>query len=368
MDLPIFNAIDIWLIVLLLYRFGPVKSDRMARHLVMVLAFLPVDWVLTYWKPTELVQILARITASVAIDWLLKRGIWDPSRTLRTHRTRRLFDTQTRTFTHGSHEYAILSHRWDAKELTYDELLMQTSESTSNAKFNGFCKIASEMYACRYVWMDSVCINKGDVDELDESIRSMHLWYQNANDCVVYFSDVSPYGDITKSSWFTRGWTLQEFLAPKKISFFYNDWTPVSSFPFTFARFARKTVWNSMDLMDFYKGYDRSPTGDSLRTLIANAAGIDDPNILSYLYEPDPANLQVLLNWARSRQTTKPEDSAYSLISLLNICIPVNYGEGAHLAHERLTRACQLLSTPNIASSSNSWQVCYAADLLNSEY
>lgn len=59
----------------------------------------------------------------------------------------------------------------------------------------------------------------------------MYRWYQRSSRCFVYLSDVSP-GDnpfdrnsaFRGSRWFTRGWTLQELLAPRTIYFYDNSW------------------------------------------------------------------------------------------------------------------------------------------------
>jgi hypothetical protein len=46
---------------------------------------------------------------------------------------------------------------------------------------------------------------------------------------MVYLSDVSPLskpGALTESVWNTRGWTVQEFLAPNVVLFYQRNWTP----------------------------------------------------------------------------------------------------------------------------------------------
>lgn len=59
----------------------------------------------------------------------------------------------------------------------------------------------------------------------------MFRWYQNADVCYAYLADVSNLEDdidtmeqLRKSRWFTRGWTLQELLAPKTVRFYDRDW------------------------------------------------------------------------------------------------------------------------------------------------
>src|SRR5204863_8757376 len=79
------------------------------------------------------------------------------------------------------------------------------------------------------------CLNKANYTELSESITSMFRWYRDAVKCYVYLSDISirdKDDDYTKrtwnlafrkSRWFTRGWTLQELLAPKSVEFFSRE-------------------------------------------------------------------------------------------------------------------------------------------------
>lgn len=69
-----------------------------------------------------------------------------------------------------------------------------------------------------YVWVDTCCIDKKSSAELNEAINSMYKWYERAAICYVYLSDVSGKEDIAKSSWFTRGWTLQELLDLARLS------------------------------------------------------------------------------------------------------------------------------------------------------
>ena len=92
-------------------------------------------------------------------------------------------------------QYAILSHRWfaDEDEVAYNELLPSSSTDLSTkkgfAKIQGFCKLAAAAN-CRYGWVDTCCINKGDSSELSEAINSMYLWYSCSKICIAYLGDV----------------------------------------------------------------------------------------------------------------------------------------------------------------------------------
>jgi hypothetical protein len=66
----------------------------------------------------------------------------------------------------------------------------------------------------------------------------MYRWYRDSEVCFAYIVDVSslPIGGETdgfadqiqafkKSRWFSRGWTLQELIEPRKRVFFSGDWS-----------------------------------------------------------------------------------------------------------------------------------------------
>lgn len=114
------------------------------------------------------------------------------------------------------------------------------------SKIPGFCRIAKEIYGVKYGWCDTNCIDKSSSAELTEAINSMYRYYQEARCCLVYLADVS--GDqgpltrdnsredadllaaICRSRWFTRGWTLQELIAPSILVFFGHSWNELGSF------------------------------------------------------------------------------------------------------------------------------------------
>lgn len=59
----------------------------------------------------------------------------------------------------------------------------------------------------------------------------MYEYYENAEECYAYLSDVQGIGtpsdvehEVAESVWFTRGWTLQELLAPSRVFFVSAEW------------------------------------------------------------------------------------------------------------------------------------------------
>lgn len=143
--------------------------------------------------------------------------------------------------------YAILSHRWGADELSYNDLLREDDACRMKAgyhKFIQFCE-ATKAYHCRFVWTDTACIRSESTAELDESIRSMYEWYRGAEVCIVNLSkryegtsDIAMHDDL----WFSRGWTLQELLAPTKAKFFGSDWNPLTNAHFDIVREAVEKI------------------------------------------------------------------------------------------------------------------------------
>jgi hypothetical protein len=126
-------------------------------------------------------------------------------------------------------KYAILSHRWGVKEVTFQDI--QNSKNLlgyiqKRANFEGWFKIRGSCARAivdgyQWIWVNSCCIDKTSSAELSEAINSMFKWYRDSEVCYAYLSDVKSiqeegFGFGTRK-WFTRGWTLQELLAPKSL-------------------------------------------------------------------------------------------------------------------------------------------------------
>ncbi|KAH8587516.1 NACHT domain-containing protein [Bisporella sp. PMI_857] len=137
--------------------------------------------------------------------------------------------------------YAILLHTWlavqEGAEPTYEDLKNGSGEGKLGYKKIQFCGEQARRDGLQYFWVDTYCINKANYAELQYAINSMFRWYRNATRCYVYMSDVTspPLGtnaefnpqswdsEFWKSRWFTRGWTLQELLAPRSVEFFCRE-------------------------------------------------------------------------------------------------------------------------------------------------
>ncbi|KAH8588261.1 heterokaryon incompatibility protein-domain-containing protein [Bisporella sp. PMI_857] len=136
-------------------------------------------------------------------------------------------------------DYAILSHTWgaDSEEVTFKDLMDGTGRNKAGYDKIWFCGEQARRDGLRYFWVDSCCIDKSSSAVLSEAIISMFRWYHNSVKYYVYLADVSrppldANGESTqifwestfrKSKWFTRGWTLQELLAPASVDFYSKD-------------------------------------------------------------------------------------------------------------------------------------------------
>jgi hypothetical protein len=110
----------------------------------------------------------------------------------------RLINTRTRKFkeflSRDIPKYAILSHTWEDEEVSYADYIQGrriVAHMKGYAKIDKTCQIASEE-GIRYAWIDTCCIDKRSSAELTEAINSMFRWYERADVCYAFLSDLSP--------------------------------------------------------------------------------------------------------------------------------------------------------------------------------
>ena len=222
--------------------------------------------------------------------------------------------------------YAILSHRWapDTEEVNYEEMVelanMNTEKQDKIRKRVGYQKIHKSCEQARedgleWLWVDTCCIDKRSSTELSEAINSMYRWYEKSARCYAHLHDVPGLSFPTKPDcetyprsdgwpeWFSRGWTLQELIAPHDVRFFNNDWQFIGD---------KKRHSGTLQAIT------RVPQ-NVLRTGLS-------------LTRPCVAQM---MSWAANRETSRVEDRAYSLLGLLDVSMPMLYGEGKG-AFERL--------------------------------
>ncbi|KAL8699239.1 MAG: hypothetical protein Q9201_006121 [Fulgogasparrea decipioides] len=207
--------------------------------------------------------------------------------------------------------YAILSHRWGENEVSYQEMRKgRAPEGPGLTKIRSCCKLAStEGY--EWVWIDTCCINKKSSAELSEAVNSMFKWYGNARVCYAHLSDVRsghPDFDVmfSSSSWFTRGWTLQELLAPYRIVFYDFEWTIIGDMDTLCHRISAITRIDA-DFLTKRKDCSRP-------------------------FKDGGPSVAERMSWAARRVTSRSEDMAYCLLGLFDVNMPLLYGEGAEKA------------------------------------
>jgi hypothetical protein len=260
--------------------------------------------------------------------------------------------------------YAILSHTWGEEEFIYEDMKegKNTSMIINKAGWRKiqFCANQAAKDGLEYFWVDTCCIDKKSSSELTEALNSMYNWYELAAICYVYLvdmpggcprlvetrtrnvitaelvdcdtsvaeppvlqgsgktqrpvpsqSDFPPMDDeddeddvrlqiwvlhLRMCRWFRRGWTLQELIAPKRLVFFGIDWNFIGS---------------KLDLLYTLSDITRI-----------------DSIALSHRCSLEELSIAKRLSWAARRETTRIEDTAYSLLGLLNINMTLLYGEG----------------------------------------
>ena len=214
-------------------------------------------------------------------------------------------------------QYAILSHRWGPEEVTVADLMDGTGKGMAGYSKIRFCGEQARRDGLQYFWVDTCCIDKSNAVELQEAITSMFRWYRDAAKCYVYMSDVPTAkrkrsasqsefaweSAFRASRWFTRGWTLQELLAPSSVEFFSQEG-------------------------------NRLGDKKSLERQIHEITGI----AVSAIHGASLSQFSVeeRLLWAENRQTTRKEDKAYSLLGIFDVYMPLIYSEGRDNALSRL--------------------------------
>ncbi|KAI0483603.1 heterokaryon incompatibility protein-domain-containing protein [Xylaria cf. heliscus] len=201
--------------------------------------------------------------------------------------------------------YAILSHTWNEEEVSFGDFQGGKGPSLKGyKKIRGCCEQAASD-GLDAVWIDTCCIDKRSSAELSEAINSMFKWYQNAAICYAYLEDVDSDDEgasvatfpinFPKSRWFTRGWTLQELLAPSVVVFYSVRWVRIGT---------------RRDLAEIIA-----------ETTQINIKFFETGNFVDF-------SIAQRMSWASQRQTTRIEDQAYCLLGLFGVNMPLLYGEG----------------------------------------
>ncbi|KAL6154046.1 hypothetical protein ACJBU6_07334 [Exserohilum turcicum] len=214
--------------------------------------------------------------------------------------------------------YAILSHRWGDSEILIEDIFNGNYKKKEEGYQKlRFCAEQAAQDGLQYFWIDTCCIDRWNNSERSKAINSMFQWYKNAVRCYVFLSDVSASTStstesvlcrdrnvsLRQSKWFTRGWTLQELIAPASVEFFSCEGQRIG---------------------------DKA----SLDQLLHSITGI--PLAALRNHPLNQFSTSERMRWVSGRETTETEDMVYCLLGLLGVSMPATYGEGRESALERL--------------------------------
>ncbi|KAG7294174.1 hypothetical protein NEMBOFW57_004244 [Staphylotrichum longicolle] len=228
--------------------------------------------------------------------------------------------------------YAILSHTWSEDrdgEVTFQQFTTLSHETLAQgASKQGFTKIQQTCRLARerdlgWAWVDTCCIDKTSSAELTEAINSMWRWYVGAEVCFAFLADLELEGKtvvieaqdektkggtlrmaasvgvvtgLGRCRWFTRGWTLQELIVPRRLEFYNKDW-------------------------------EFCGEKSSMRMVLSRITSIR-PEVFRRTNLVPTLSVAERMSWAATRQTRHTEDTAYCLLGIFGVNMPLLYGEG----------------------------------------
>jgi hypothetical protein len=190
-------------------------------------------------------------------------------------------------------DYAILSHCWRDEEVLFVDMAGDGSNAQAKKgyqKLVASCRVALEN-DLQYLWCDTCCIDKSSSAELSEAINSMYDYYLRSELCITYLDDIEYISEdkvsLGHAKWFTRGWTLQELIAPREIYFYSRNWKFLG-------------------------------TKETLMSQLIEASGVQEV-VLLQASQLKNICVSEKMSWAANRTTKRLEDRAYSLLGLFGI-------------------------------------------------
>ncbi|KAI6030062.1 heterokaryon incompatibility protein-domain-containing protein [Pisolithus marmoratus] len=253
-------------------------------------------------------------------------------------------------------EYGILSHCWGAieDEVQYKEMdaliRMGGAARKKLRQRSGYQKIQKSCEEAwkdglAWLWVDTCCINKESSAELSEALNSMFRWYEDSERCYVFLHDLAAKSIPTTGNetafpessgwprWFSRGWTLQELVAPNKVRFFNKDW---------------HFIGDKKNHAQTISSITRIPS-----------------RILRHGLDAHHPSAAQIMSWAADRKTTRTEDRAYSLMGLFGVHMPMLYGEGKNAFRRLQLEIIRMSSDHSIFAwdrKDNGWSGSVLAD------
>ena len=245
------------------------------------------------------------------------------------------------------YRYVMLSHKWEHGEPLFRKVehvtVYKLEASRANIKLQTFCSLVHSV-GFRWAWSDTCCIDKENNVELQESLIAMFAWYRGSSLTLVYLYDVSSLSEepdgLKRSVWNTRAWTYQEYVASERLQFYTEDWKP-------------------------YLGLTSSNHKES--AIILREMGVPQVSAAQVAFlRPGLDGVREKLYLASTRETTRVEDIAYSLLGIFNASIPVIYGEGTRAVGRLLEYVLTGSGDAAILAwkgTANEYNSCLPADL-----
>ncbi|KAG1821955.1 uncharacterized protein BJ212DRAFT_1585845 [Suillus subaureus] len=236
--------------------------------------------------------------------------------------------------------WVMLSHRWERTEPLLHDIqdrdIYDLDPVGTFVKLQKCCEVAREA-GYRWAWSDTCCIDQNNNVELQQSVNSMFIWYHYSALTIIYLSD----------DWNTRGWTVEEFLAPKIVLFYQADWT----------LYLDNRSRNHKQSVSIMKELERS-TGINAQALVD--------------FRPGTRDAREKLQWASMRITTLQEDIAYSLFGIFGVHLPVIYGENrqnalGRLLQEIIAHSGDITALDWVGQSSD-FNSCLPAEILHTKH
>lgn len=229
-------------------------------------------------------------------------------------------------------DYAILSHRWSNDEATFKDFDRNVQQKRKGFEKIERCCEQAQRDGILWAWIDTCCIDKSSSAELSEAINSMWTWYKNCHSCYIYLGDVTwnmandktvkrSLDAFEQSNWFTRGWTLQELLAPASgadrrghVYFFDRSWNVI----------AKDGAWTGSAAAIVHRG---------VMDVVSSITRIQQQylpwNKMTGRWQSvERVSVAKKMSWASRRHCSRVEDHAYCLMGLFGVNMPLLYGEG----------------------------------------
>jgi hypothetical protein len=271
----------------------------------------------------------------------------------------RLINVHTLEFRHFSDDcippYAIASHRWGEEISMKDVQKKRNEEKDGFIKLKGFAKFVKvHIPTIQWLWLDTCCIDRSSSQEVSEAVNTMFKWYRRSAVCLAYLKDVKDAGNLEQmrgSVWFTRGWILQELVAPRLVLFLTRDW----------------------DVVGHKGNFDGTPgplnisAGLLLHSMITKITDIPE-FILEDYDHAGRLSVEERFAWTKGRETTKAEDLSYCLFGIFDVSLPIIYGEGEGNAREclmaELSRGSEELKASRIRNEQRAKIIIESLDYL----